>query len=34
MVSNYFAAVKGTKTIPQALADMQAKANAAIMMSR
>jgi hypothetical protein len=34
MVTNYFDAVKGTKTIPQALADMQTKANAAIMMNR
>jgi multiple sugar transport system substrate-binding protein len=34
MVTNYFDAVKGTKTIPQALAEMQAKANAAIMMNR
>ena len=34
MVTNYFDAVKGTKTIPQALAEMQTKANAAIMMNR
>jgi multiple sugar transport system substrate-binding protein len=34
MVSNYFDAVKGTKTIPQALADMQTRANAAIIMNR
>jgi len=34
MVTNYFDAVKGTKTITQALADMQAKANAAIIMNR
>jgi hypothetical protein len=26
--------VKGTKTIPQALADMQTRANAAIIMNR
>jgi multiple sugar transport system substrate-binding protein len=34
MVSNYFDAVKGTKTVTQALAEMQARANAAIMMNR
>jgi multiple sugar transport system substrate-binding protein len=34
MVTNYFDAVKGTKTIQQALDDMQAKANAAIMTNR
>ena len=34
MVTNYFDAVKGTKTVPVALADMQAKANMAIMMNR
>jgi multiple sugar transport system substrate-binding protein len=34
MVTNYFAAVKGEKSIDQALADMQQKANAAILMNR
>jgi len=34
MVTNYFDAIKGKKTVEQALADMQAKANAAIMMNR
>jgi ABC-type glycerol-3-phosphate transport system substrate-binding protein len=34
MVTNYFDAVKGTKTVKEALADMQAKANAAIIMNR
>jgi multiple sugar transport system substrate-binding protein len=34
MVTNYFDAVKGTKTIQQALTDMQATANTAIMMNR
>jgi multiple sugar transport system substrate-binding protein len=34
MVSNYFDAVKGAKTVTQALADMQTRANAAIIMNR
>ena len=34
MVSNYFAAVKGSKTIEQALLDMQTTANAAIVLNR
>jgi ABC-type glycerol-3-phosphate transport system substrate-binding protein len=34
MVTNYFAAVKGEKTIDQALKDMQDTANAAIMADR
>jgi maltose-binding protein MalE len=34
MVTNYFDAVKGTKTVTEALADMQTKANMAIMMNR
>jgi maltose-binding protein MalE len=34
MVTNYFDAVKGTKSVADALADMQAKANAAIITNR
>ena len=33
-VNNYFAAVKGTKTVEQALTDMQSTANQAIMQHR
>jgi ABC-type glycerol-3-phosphate transport system substrate-binding protein len=34
MDTGYFDAVKGNKTIEQALADMQARANSAILMNR
>ena len=34
MVTNYFAAVKGTKNIEKALEDMQNTANASIVQNR